>query len=179
MINTITEIIKKVEGFRKSAYDDGYDNITIGYGTCLTCRSTSELLSMVSYCNSVSKSTYIYSDLFNESITKDYAEQLLSYDINQAIQKVNNRISELNYSWSDYREFHKILLIDIAYNTGNISKWHKVFNPNLSPKEVLFECRRLPHELDSRIAKIGYQLGIINSIEEARNIGLTQAKYII
>ena len=128
------------------------------------------------------KEVILIEDLLNgkAEISKKGAEWLLEYMLKRDyIAKVKNRAKELGYNFNDYREYHKILLIDIAYNTGSVSKWRKVFNPNATSKEVLKECRRKQRELDSRVAKIGYQLGIINSLEEAKELGLTQARYIL
>ena len=88
--------------------------------------------------------------------------------------KADKRAKELNLNYSAMADYKRFVLADIVYNTGSISGWTKVLQYK-EPRRVLTEARRKPHKyLDNRVARIGNYFGIISSVEEAIDLGLTE-----
>ena len=126
-------------------------------------------------------------------ITKDFDEvfdgttelnvpemkQLLYVTIGNSTKAAEARAKELGVDWGKLPAWHKTILTDIAFNTGSVSGWKKVFT-NTDKKDVLREARRLESKkhtmgMDNRVARIGLELGIIDTLSQARALGLVLA----
>ena len=169
------ELMVRLEGIKLKAYDCPKNIRTVGVGTSLEKPNIRDIWKELEIKEDFDK-------VFNKEIkiSMETAKKLFEYDWNDARQKVIHRIEELKlpFKLGDMPFWKQFILIDIAYNTGSVKKWKKVFL-RTNPKDVLYEARRHPYELmDSRVAKIGYYFGIIDTLEEARELGLEYAKYI-
>jgi len=88
------------------------------------------------------------------------------------------RCAELELDYHSMPDWKKFILKDIVYNVGSIKKWRKVL-VETTPNKVLYEARRRPHKLmDSRVAKIAKFYGFIDTVEDAKELGLIYAKYV-
>ena len=104
----------------------------------------------------------------------------------EAQNSARKRAKDLSLDFDSFPEWKQFILTDIVYNTGSVSKWTKVFTET-EPRKVLFQARRKQTVIDSRVAKIGYHFGILEDfdgdndidVDDARFIGLSEAKYIV
>ena len=111
------------------------------------------------------------------AITEEEAQALFYFMFKDSIAKAKTRAKELDIDYGKLPEWHQFIVADIAYNTGSVSEWTQVF-VRTKPNEVLGAARRKQHEIDSRVAKIGYHYGLIRNLDHAHRIGLTEAKYL-
>ena len=87
------DMIKGFEGCVLHAYDDGFGNLTIGYGHCA-------------------------SDVFKgEVITESEAEELLKKDIKRFEENVNKYVSTYNFNQNEFDA-----LVSFAYNIGSVDE---------------------------------------------------------
>ena len=174
-IPSILEIFKRLEGFRERVYDDILGYKTVGYGFNLDRPYAREIIKKAM---AIDKTFPGYIDLYNGNkiLSKEQATVILKLEIRDAVKAVINRSKDLGYDYNSFPFYKKVILLDIQFNTGKIWQWKLVFEKQ-NPREVLYEARRHPYEaMDSRVAKLGYQLGIIGSLEEANEIGLEYFK---
>jgi len=95
---------------------------------------------------------------------------------NSAFITANKRALELGVDLYNEPFYKQVLVTDIQFNTGKINKWKKVFIEKESVR-VLYESRRHPEKLmDNRVYRLGFELGIVSSVEEAKRIGIEFAK---
>lgn len=178
MKHTIAELMMKLEGFRSLCYKDHLGNNTIGIGFNMDSKGSKE----------------IWEKLIDPDFDKAYKGEIqigledgiallapfwdnADYQVKQRIKELQNKglvVMELN----DMTAFKRFILKDIVFNTGNIQEWTKVLTET-EDKKVMIEARRTQRELDSRIAKIAAAFDVIESVEEAVECGLTEAKYIV
>jgi len=180
----LIDIIKSIEGYSAKVYTDTLGNRTIGYGFNLddnSARKVYDTVAKATYSmNIIAHGTYPKFDELLEGskeIDEKVAGKLVEQSIRSAYLLVVKRARELGINAGSLPLYHQFILTDIAYNTGSISGWTKVFKEGTA-KGVLKEARRRQRELDSRVAKIGYQLGIIDTLDDAHKLGLTEAKYL-
>lgn len=87
------DLIKGFEGCVLHAYDDGFGNLTIGYGHCA-------------------------SDVFKgEVITESEAEELLKKDIKRFEDNVNKYVTTYNFNQNEFDA-----LVSFAYNIGSVDE---------------------------------------------------------
>jgi len=167
------ELMDILEGHETTSYLCTAKKITIGYGFNMD--------------SSVARNIWIrlnisedFDNVYNkkEEITQSTASILFNDFWIRCEDKAKDRCDELKISYKELPQYHKFILCDIVYNTGSCKNWKKVFLET-EPKKVLLEARRKQHELDSRIAKIGKYFNIIDTIDEAIEIGLTETRYIV
>jgi hypothetical protein len=121
-----------------------------------------------------------FDKVFNkEQSLSDESSQMLFDKVWKWCDKVaKKRCNDLGVSYEALPQYHKFIVQDIAYNTGSVKDWRKVFL-NKTPESVLYEARRNPKELmDNRVSKIGFYFGIIKNIDDAKKVGLEFAKYL-
>ena len=168
------ELIGRLEGLRLLAYDDSLGFRTVGYGFNMEASGAKEEWEKLGI-------QLDFDAVFNKrAMITDTAARVLFRQIwAHCIDKAKKRASELDVDYDKLPEWHQFILTDIAYNTGSVSKWSKVFT-NTKPDDVLLEARRNPKKLmDNRVAKIGHYFGLVKSVEEAKAKGLVYTKYII
>ena len=166
------KLIEKLEGYEEYAYTDTEGKVTVGYGFNMDASSARDIWNKLEIPEDYDK---VYDKEID--ISKNTGLVLLCYIWGKAIKKAKARAEDLGYKWNEYNEFQKFILTDIAYNTGSVNNWTKVFAAD--GKTMLKEARRRQRELDSRIAKIGYHYGVISSLEEAIEAGLEEARFIL
>lgn len=168
-----------LEGFKDKVYFDSEDNKTIGIGFNMDMIGANTIWNQI-----LTKRDFI--EVYNgrEKINLKEATLLFNFFWNKSTQQVEDRIDKLNLNknkeilnFQDMPEYKKFILVDIAYNTGSVKQWTKVFYAT-KYRRVLLEARRKQRYLDSRIAKIGRFFNLIHSIEEAKAMGLSQTQYI-
>ena len=172
---THIDIEKRLEGISLIAYDCSRGFRTVGIGFNMDSVGAKKVWEKLSIEED-------FQEVYNKKtmLSMESVDKLFSHIWNWSEKQVKKRCldPEINIDYNELREFHKFILLDIAYNIGSVSKWKKVFL-NDKPLDILFEARRHPYEMmDSRVAKIGYQFGLINSIEDCKNIGIKFAKYL-
>ncbi len=173
-MNTDIELMKRLEGFKTTAYDCTAGKRTIGIGFNMESVGARKVWDKLQIPEDFDKVFYK-----EQELSEDSAIKLFNKTWNWCKKQASSRASELNLDYNSMPPYKKFILADIAYNTGSVKKWHKVFIKK-NPEEVLYEARRNPKEiLDSRVAKIGYYFGIINSIEDAKKIGIQYVKFIV
>lgn len=91
--------------------------------------------------------------------------------------QVRTRCRQLNLNYDGMPDWKKFILKDIVYQTGSIRGWTRVLT-EIAPRGVLKEARRKQHYVDSRICKTAYAYGLVNTVEECKDIGLTESKYL-
>lgn len=166
-------ILKIVEDNRTIAYDCSRGYRTVGLGFNMDNPKSKEIWNKLSIKED-------FNSIYNkqEELSKESSIKLFKHIWNWCEKATRRRCNDLNINFDDLREFHKYILLDIAYNTGSLRSWKQVFIKD-NPNDILFEARRNPKEMmDSRVAKIGYQFGIVNSIKDCKDIGIIYAKYL-
>ena len=162
-----SDLMIQLEGLKLQAYDCPAGKRTVGIGFNMDSISAIDIWEKLS----IAEDFYKVYDKEIE-ISKDTAIALYKYIFDKCIDKADKRAKELGLNYSAMADYKRFILADIAYNTGSVNKWTKVFQL-AAPEKVLYEARRRPKELmDNRVAKIGVYFGIINSIEEAKELGL-------
>lgn len=170
------DLIDKLEDFKETRYKDIEGNVSVGYGFNMDNSSATRIWYEL---NIMEDFDLVYSGA--EILSHFSATLLLDRIWSWAENKAIARCIEVGRTFNSLPDFHRFILADIVYNTGSINHWYNVIVKR-DPKDILFEARRRDddggHSLDSRIAKIGYHFKIINSIEEAKELGLDEAKYL-
>jgi len=184
MTNTIN-LIKILEDIREYSYIDMHDNtpeivgdnVSVGLGFNMDAKGARDRWNKALIPENFDN---VYHGI--EKLSKDSAIKLFIPFWKYCEIKAKKRAEYLGLNFNAMPEFHRFVLTDIAYNTGSVSKWRKVFISK-NQDTILFEARRKDpdggHSLDSRVAKIGHHFGIIPSLEYAHHIGLDEAKYLI
>lgn len=162
----------KLEGKHNTSYRDHLGNTTIGVGFNMDDPGAMLVWVEVGVEELFGEVYRGETELSEESIMK-----LFKWSWELAKSNARFRCGQLGVSWYDASAFEKFLWADIAFNTGSCSGWTKVFKQK-SDRKTLLEARRRQRELDSRVAKIGYHFGVIGSLDEAIELGLTEARYI-
>lgn len=115
----------------------------------------------------------------NQQLSEDSTKILFDYIWSSNVNQAQARAKVLGLDYDKMRGFHKFILADIAYNTGSVSGWKKVFS-NTKAVDIMYEARRHPKSMmDTRVAKIAYYFGIIDSLEDAHRVGLNYARYLV
>ena len=168
------ELMKRLEGLELKAYDCTAGKRTVGLGfnmDALGARSIWQRLNIPESFNRV----YNQQEKIKESTAITLFEDFWA----RCKKRASIRCAELGLDYESMPEYKKFILADIVYNTGSISNWTKVIT-NTEPRDVLYEARRNPKPImDSRVAKIGYYFDIISSVEEAKQLGLVYARFIM
>ena len=161
------DLLILLEGYESMVYEDTDGNKTVGIGfnmDAVGARETWKRLHIPEYFSDVYYGFQELSEASAEMLARDYWAT--------CEQQAERRAEELELNYNAFEDYKRFILADIAYNTGSVSKWYKVFVLN-DPKKVLLEARRKPHKfLDNRVAKIGNYFGIISSVDEAKELGL-------
>ena len=165
-------MIEKLEGFRSISYVDTAHKRTVGFGFNMDTLYSKSIWSDL-------KIEEDFDKVYDESqlISRDSSYILFNDFWKRSVILARTRTKELNLDWNSFPDWKKFVLADIAYNTGDLQSWRKVFIATDSD-EVLFQARRKQKEIDSRIAKIGYHYGLIDNLAHAKAIGLSEAKYL-
>lgn len=178
------DLLDSIEGFESFSYKDKHDNtpdnpddnVTVGYGFNMDGSAARDIWNRLE----IEEDFDGVRDDYHE-LSKESALRLVEDFWSKCETKAESRCNELGIRYSALPEWHRFILADIVYNTGSISGWYKVI-VSKKPEAVLFEARRKDHDgghtLDSRIAKIAYAFGLIKTLDEAKKIGLTEAKYL-
>ena len=167
------ELIEKLEGFRAKAYKDTKNITTVGFGFNMQTLISRDIWESLE----IEESFY---DVYwgKAELSRDSAFSLF-LDIWLSSEKAAiARARVLGLDFHSFPDWKKFILTDIAYNTGSVSGWTNVFKAEESD-DVLFEARRKQLEIDSRVAKIGYHFGLIKDLDDAKRIGLSEAKYLL
>jgi len=170
----LMELMIKLEGLKLEAYDCTAGKRTVGIGFNMEAQGARKVWSKL-------KIQEDFDDVFYKrvQISKETASKLFSKAWAWCEKNASERARELNLDYDSMPEYKRFILGDIVYNTGSIKKWRKVLI-NETPESVLLEARRNPKEImDSRVAKIGYHYGIVKDLEDAKQLGLVHAKYIV
>lgn len=172
-ISTVTKLMCILEGYKTEVYKctEGYN--TIGFGFNMDQENAERVWRDLG-CNE----SFVEVRNGLESISYTTAKILLEDFWYNCEIKASDRCNQLGVEYDKLPEWHRFILCDIVYNTGSISGWTKVVTAT-EPKEVLVQARRRQRDLDSRIAKIGYYYKLIDSLDEAHKIGLTEARYLV
>lgn len=163
-----------VEGDRDSVYKDSQGLKTVGVGFNMDQEGAKELWEQAGVDQDFDQ---VYGG--TAKLTKQNKQRLLKHNIGMSEDKARTRAEQLGLDWDLMPEWHKAIVTDVAFNTGDVSGWTKVFT-NKHPLAVLREARRTEGKkntkgMDNRVARIGLSLGIISSVEQARRIGLKLA----
>lgn len=181
MILCATDIIKNLEGYKNKVYIDTAGKRTIGYGWNLDDPSAKQVFNAVVTDNFTEFGYFLgaFQEIYDGDIdiTPSLAEEILDRYLHVSYTLARHRAEELGIDLDKEPFWRKVIVTDIAFNTGSCEGWTRVFKVK-TPRACLAEARRKQRELDSRVAKLGYQLGIIADLEEAHMLGLTEAKYI-
>lgn len=165
------ELMKQLEGNKKIAYDCTAGKRTIGIGFNMESAGARKVWDKLNIQEG-------FDAVFNKDLELSDAsgEQLFAKTWLWCVKQATQRCKVLNIDYDALSKYHKFVLADIAYNTGSVIKWKRVFLETTNEK-ILFEARRNPKELlDSRVYKIGKFFNIVNSVEEAKNIGIEFAR---
>ena len=166
-------LMGKLEGVELLAYDCSLGYRTVGIGFNMEQIGAKKVWSKLDIKED-------FDEVFNRDIeiSMDTATKLFNKVWKWCEKTASQRCNILGLSYRSMPEYKRFILADIAYNTGSVKKWRKVFL-HKNPRDVLFEARRSPKELmDSRVAKAGYYFGIIKDLEDAHKLGLVYAKYL-
>lgn len=97
----------------------------------------------------------------------------------------DSKLKSRGMSYESLSEPFRLVLEDIAYNVGGERaglKWDKIFDSMKSgnKQEVVGHLRRTDNEkntpgMDNRAAKVAYAAGLINTLQEAKDAGLSLA----
>ena len=97
----------------------------------------------------------------------------------------DSKLKSRGMSYESLSEPFRLVLEDIAYNVGGEGaglKWDKIFDSMKSSnkQEVVGHLRRTDNEkntpgMDNRAAKVAYAAGLINTLQEAKDAGLSLA----
>lgn len=172
-MNDNFELMKKLEGFKRKSYSDTKGLITVGIGFNMDTLYSKSIWDELDILEDFSLVYNEAVELCDESI-----EKLFSHIWSSSITSAKLRAKALGLEYDAMPDWHQFILADIAYNTGSVNGWTKVFRES-SPEKVFFEARRKQTEIDSRVAKIGHHYGLIPTLEYAHEIGLTEAKYLV
>jgi len=166
------ELMKILEGYSDISYVCTKGKTTVGVGFNMDQASAKIVWQELG----IPEDFY---DVYNgiTGVSEDTCYKLFNYYWDIAEKAVRTRCIAVDEVYDEMPEYKQFVLKDIVYNTGSIRNWYKVFKEQ-EPKKVLYQARRRQRDLDSRVAKIGKYYGLITSLEDAHNIGLTEAKYI-
>lgn len=167
------ELMVKLEGMREIAYDCTAGKRTIGIGFNMEAHGARNTWAKLGI-----PEDFVRVFEKQEKLSKESAIKLFDKTWKWCNKKAMQRCEQLEVDYSKLPDWHKFVLADIVYQTGNINNWTQVVL-NTTPKEVLFQARRKQTIIDSRISKTGYYFGLINTLEEAHEIGLTEARYLV
>ena len=170
----IMQSFSTVEGYRTKAYKDSQGLTTVGVGFNMEQTGAQKIWEQAGVDQDFEAVKSGKEELSDQNI-----EKLLSVTLSDSESKAQARAEELGLKWEELPDWHQAILTDIAFNTGSVKGWRKVFL-NTDPIEVLREARRREggkhtKGMDNRVARIGLSLGLITSVEEARAAGLTLA----
>lgn len=165
------KLLVNLEGLRLWAYDCTAGKRTIGVGFNMEQRGARRIWNELGIETNFDRA-------FNRTahINTWESDKLLEYIWKKCIKKAKKRATRLGLDYDKMPPYKQFILTDIAYNTGSVKKWKKVFLAT-DPKDVLYEARRNPKPiLDNRVSKIGYEFKIIKSITDAKQLGLRYAR---
>ena len=165
--------MKKLEGCKERVYQDVLGNPTVGIGFNLHSPGAKDLWTKAGIPEKFEDVMTGRATLHNDSIEKLFKE---SWEWCKARAEARSLNLDLDYySMPAYKQF---ILADIVYNTGSVTKWKKVFM-NTDIEGVIFEARRKPYAiLDGRVAKIAKHFGIIDTVADAKDLGLVYTKHV-
>ena len=160
-----------VEGARPKVYEDSQGLKTVGVGFNMEQQGAKKLWNKAG----VKKS---FDDVYNGRVQLDDVDMksLLGLTVGTSEAKAQRRAKVLGVPWESLPAWHKAILSDIAFNTGDVTGWSRVFKET-EPRRVLQQARRREGGkntagMDNRVARIGIMLGIIDTVEQAKNLGL-------
>ncbi len=168
------KLLINLEGLKLRSYDCTAGKRTIGVGFNMEQRKARWIWNKLGIETKFDRA-------FNRTINISVGEsnKLLNYIWKKCIKRTRNRATKLGLDYDKMPTYKQFILTDIAYNTGSVKKWKKVFLAT-DPREVLYEARRNPKLImDNRVAKIGYEFKIIDSIADAKKLGLQYARYLV
>ena len=166
------ELIKILEGYEKKVYEDTEGLRTIGYGFNMDDSIAKRIWNELDIEEG-------FEDIYEGKIeiSDKSAEKLLESYWDNAARLARKRARELNVAWYALPEWHQFILTDIAYNTGSVSSWKKVFE-KIDATDVVYEARRIPKQvMDNRVCKIAKWFGIYDTVEDCIEGGLEYARY--
>ena len=161
-----------VEGARPKAYKDSQGLTTVGVGFNMAQEGAKKMWRQAGIAKS-------FDDVFEGRVELDQADMkaLLGLTVSDSEGKAQRRAESLGIPWESLPEWHKAILSDIAFNKGDVSGWSRVFKET-EPRRVLQQARRREGGkntagMDNRVARIGIMLGIIDTAEQAKKLGLS------
>jgi len=164
------ELISILEGCKTKSYLDAVGRVTVGIGFNMDRPGARKAWNK---CEIEQDFDAVYDG--SEELDQESIHRLFFFCWDYAIGKAAKRARELGLDYYRFPRYKQFILADIEFNTGHVHKWRKAFVYDRQ-HEVLFEARRKPYKLmDNRVAKIGKYYGIINTVEDARNLGLEYA----
>jgi len=168
------ELMKVLEGYRSKAYLCTAGKVSIGVGFNMDQAGAEVIWKELGIDEDFEA---VYQGV--QEVSDDTSYKLFKYFWNNKCEgAVRTRCRELNLNYDAMPDWKKFTLKDIVYNVGSISKWRKVLEAT-DPREVMFEARRNPKELmDSRVCKIAYAYGVVNTLEDCKKLRLKYAKYL-
>lgn len=163
-----------VEGKESKAYPDTGGNITVGVGFNMDQEGARDIW----------KSAGVQKDFDavhqgKQELSDEEIKALLGVTLMEAGKKAQTRAKALGVKWDSLPSWHREILTDLAFNVKGISQWSQVFTSK-NPKAVLRAARRQDggkwtKGMDNRVTRIGLRLGIVNSVRQARLLGLEKA----
>ena len=167
------DLVKELEGLRRYSYVCVRNYRTVGIGFNMDQAGSRELWKKLKIEEDFDKVYQGKTPLSMRSI-----EALFHKTWDWCLKRAKDRCEDLGINYNEAKEYQKFIWADLVFNTGSVNHYELVFKAT-DPKEVLFQARRRPYkDLDSRVAKIGYHFGLIDTIEEAKEIGLIHTKYL-
>ena len=161
-----------VEGARTKAYKDSQGLTTVGVGFNMAQEGAKKMWKQAGLTKS-------FEDVFDGKVELDDADMkaLLGLTVGDSEGKAERRAKTLGVPWESMPEWHKAILSDIAFNTGDVTGWTRVFKET-EPRRVLQQARRREGGkntagMDNRVARIGIMLGIIDTVDQAKALGLS------
>ena len=180
-----------LEGNVSIAKDDSQGLMTVGVGFNM------EQVGAESMWESAGVQQDFNDVLQGEPLTEENKRKLFKFTMAESMKKAARRSAELGLDWDTLPSWHKVILSDVAFNTGSVRGWEDVFLET-DRKKILFESRRKVKKLDkngdpiinprtgkpilintrgmdNRVVKLGLSLGIIRSVAEGKRLGLSLA----
>ena len=130
--------MKKLEGCKKTVYEDTNGNFTVGIGFNLDSNGAEDLWAKARIPEDIDKVRDGSIELSDESI-----ESLFKVSWEWCIARAEARSLNLDLDYFSMPAYKQFILADIVYNTGSVTKWKKVFM-NTEVADILVEARRRP-----------------------------------
>lgn len=165
------EVARLVEDYRPESYLDSQGLRTVGVGFNMEQANAEKLWKQAGVDQD-------FDSIFDQrdKLSDINIQRLFRLTSSNANQMSRKRAEALGLDWDTFSPDKRAIISDAIFNTGKPNQWTKIFKAN-NLKNVLREARRKEGGkntagMDNRVARIGLRLGIIDSVAQAKALGL-------